>query len=220
MAEEQFGLPYWLDLERPTFSRLETDKTVEAVVIGGGICGLKIARSLSRYGIKSIILEGGRIGDGASSRNQGSINHGGALGYADCVRHFSRSTAQSIWQLGLENHRLLRAEMSEFEFDCDYQIEGFTYLARRDLPGWETQLANYAEDYRLLKEDGFDVAFLDEQDATQHGGSPLYAGGLSYLNDAQFHSGKYVLGLGVSRLPNVTIFEDSRVQENSIYKSE
>ncbi len=113
----QFGLPYWLDLERPEFPVLIRNRTAEAVVIGAGIAGLKLARCLHRHGIETVILEAGRVGDGASSRNQGSINHGPGMNYLDCIERYSRQVARELWQLGLENHRMLRAQIDEYDID-------------------------------------------------------------------------------------------------------
>mgnify|MGYP002624076515 FL=1 len=69
-----FGLPFWLDLERPRFPALEHVSSADAVVIGAGVAGLKLARCLDHHGIETLVLEGGQAGEGASSRNQGSIN--------------------------------------------------------------------------------------------------------------------------------------------------
>ena len=67
--------------------------------------------------------------------------------------------------------------------------------------------------YELLQKDGFDVSWLDRQEAVQAGGSPLYAGGLRYNTDAQLHSGKYVLGLAekLVQSSHVTLYENARV---------
>lgn len=75
-------------------------------------------------------------------------------------------------------------------------------------------LDTYRREFELLREDRFDVSLLDEQAAIKVGSNPLYVGGLRYETDAQFHSGKYVLGLaqGVARLPNVELFENTRVR--------
>ena len=210
----KYGLPYWLDLERPQFPSLDRDITADVAVIGAGIAGLKLAGCLNRYGINTVILEGSRVGNGASSRNQGCINHGPAMDYVNCIRHFSRDIARDLWQMGLENHRLLLLQIQEYGIECDYHIDGSTTLVRRDMEGWEEQLDDLRKEFALLHEDGFEVSLLDEQDAVQVGGSPLYAGGLCYLADAQFHSGKYVLGLAqnVALLPNVDLFELTRVE--------
>ena len=149
-----FGLPYWLDLERPVFPSLDRNCSAEVVVIGAGIAGLKLAGCLNRHGVETIVLEGARVGEGASSRNQGSINHGPGMTYLDCIARHSRDVARELWQLGLENHRLLREQIDEYGIDCDYQIDGMTSLIRRDLSGWGELLQNQRCEYELLREDG------------------------------------------------------------------
>jgi len=214
MEVASFGVPFWLDLKRPRFRQLEQNLTTGAVVIGSGIAGLKIARRLTRAGVDTVVLEAGQIGDGASSRNQGSINHGPNMTYAGCIERHSRNVARALWSLGLENHRMIREQINEYEIDCDYQIDGMTSLARTDFPGWEQSASVYQSDADLLMEDGFDVTFLDETEAREAGGSPVYAAGLRYNTDAQLHSGKYVLQLaqGIARSSHVALFEAAPVQ--------
>ncbi|MBX3015375.1 MAG: FAD-binding oxidoreductase [Caldilineaceae bacterium] len=209
-----YGLPYWLDLPRPSFPTLTENLTADAVVIGAGLCGLKIAHALHTYGLKTVILEGKRVGEGASARNQGSVNHGAGISYVECSKRYGRAQAQAVWRLGLENHRLVQQQIDDYAIACDYEVGGYTFLARRDIPGWEATLAGYQHDCALLAEDGFAVAALDEQAVQAITGSALFTGGYNYLTDAQFHSGKYVLGLaqGVAQLPTVRLFEGSRVQ--------
>jgi gamma-glutamylputrescine oxidase len=210
-----YGLPYWLDLPRPRYPVLGQNLNTDAIIIGAGICGLKIAHYLHQQGVKSVILEGAQVGEGASARNQGSINHGAGANYAECIQRYGRAQAQAIWQLGLKNHRLIRQQLEAHAIDCDYAVTGYTFLARRDMPDWEKSLATYHRDYELLRADGFAVDYLDETDAARITGNALFAGGMNYLSDAQFHSGKYVIGLaqGVARLPTVQLFEETRVQQ-------
>jgi len=210
---QNFGLPFWLDLPRPDFPSLDQDRTAEAVVIGSGVAGLKIARLLAQHGVQTIILEAGQAGDGASSRNQGTINHGPGLTYPQCIDHYSREVARQLWQLGLENHQAIKDQIDQYQIDCDYQVEGSTTLVREDQPGWEEQLAADRQQYQLLQEDGFDVTFLDQQQAVETGGSPACIGGLRYNSDAQLHSGKYVLGLAEKLVQSTSIelFENARV---------
>jgi len=86
-------------------------------------------------------------------------------------------------------------------------------LARRDAEGFEKTLEQYRKDHASLLDDGFEVALLDEREAIDRGGSPLFAGGLAYLADAQFHSGKYITGLalGISRDRHIRVVEHTRV---------
>jgi glycine/D-amino acid oxidase-like deaminating enzyme len=209
------GFPYWLDFDRPAFAALAQDRTADAAVIGAGIAGLKLARCLARQGLEVAVLEGTRVGDGASARNQGTINHGPNLGYRACVERHGRDTARALYHLGLENHRLLREQIEDYAIDCAYEALGQTVLVRRDVDGWEQRLADYRADYELLAADGFEVEWLGESEAQNLGGNPLYAGGLRYGTDAQFHSGKFVisLALGVTRHAQVALYEGTRVRQ-------
>src|SRR5256885_13424582 len=93
------GLPYWLDLPRPAFPSLDGDTTADVAIVGAGIAGLKFARYLSQRGLTSVVLEGAKVGEGASGRNQGTINHSPNVGYAQFARVHGRDLARELWQL-------------------------------------------------------------------------------------------------------------------------
>lgn len=63
------------------------------------------------------------------------------------------------------------------------------------MPNWEVKLHAFRAEYDLLHCDGFSVEYVDEAAAERATGNGVFAGGLKYLTDAQFHSGKYVIGL-------------------------
>lgn len=211
-----YGLPYWLDFDRPRFPALSSSMTADVAIVGSGIAGLKLARYLAGHQMSVVILEAQQVGSGASSRNQGTINHGPNLTYADCSRRYGRETARRFWNLGLENHRLIREQIAEFAIDCDYVQGGMTSLVRRDVPGWELREQSYRTDFEMLQADGFAVTWLDEQEAgaAGQGGHSIYSAGLRYETDGQFHSGRFVVGLaqGIARLRGVSIFEGVRVR--------
>ena len=90
-----YGLPYWLDIERPVYPELQEQIRADAAIIGGGIAGLKIAAYLARHDLSSVVLEGSQIGAGASTRNQGCIVTGLSVPYGELVEQTSRSVARS-----------------------------------------------------------------------------------------------------------------------------
>lgn len=210
--DPQFGLPYWLDFERPHFPPLAKDVSADVAIVGGGIAGLKLAHYLARHQVSSVVLEGSRVGEGASGRNQGSINCNAALSYPDSIAKYSHETARLLWQLGLENQRLIEEQIREYEIDCSYAVLGYTTLVRKDFPGVEPQLAALRAEYELLMKDGFAVSLLTESDVPH---PDLFAGGLCYDSDSQFHSGKYVAGIatGLARSRHIAIHEGSRVHD-------
>lgn len=85
------GLPFWIDIPRPSYSPVDGPATADVAIVGAGIAGLKLARCLARRGLDVVVLEAGIVGDGASGRNQGTINHGPGLSYAECIGRYGRA---------------------------------------------------------------------------------------------------------------------------------
>ncbi len=214
------GLPFWLDIERPRYPQLGHDITADVVVVGAGISGLKLAHCLARYGVNVVVVEAGWVGDGASARNQGCITFGGGS-YAEFSQVHSREMARDLWRLGLESHRLIREQIDEYEIACDYQANGLFTLVRPDVPGWEKQLEAYRTDCALLRQDGFDAVILDKNETQERSGSPFPVAAFAQWEAAQFHSGKFVVGLarGISQRPEVSLFEETRAQRIEVCDS-
>ena len=210
-----YGLPYWLDLERPRYPALTADARADVAVIGAGIAGLKLADYLSQHGLECIVLEAKQVGEGASSRNQGCIVTGLAVSYGELVAAHSREVARGLVALSHHNQELLEQQMAQHAIACDYEVLGETLLVRGTLAGHEQTLAALRRDAAMLTEDGFGADYLDAAAARAVSGNPLFAGGLCFRRDAQFHSGRFVIGLGgaVARSPRVRIFEQSPVVE-------
>ncbi len=210
---EGYGLPYWLDFERPSYPCLDERVQADAAVIGAGIAGLKIAECLSGRGLSCVVVDAGRVGEGASSRNQGCIVTGLGTPYSELVRKVPREMARSLVALSCHNQDLLVEQMERHAIRCGYEVLGETALIRGDQADCVGALESLRADAELLREDGFAAECLDAEEAREATGSPLFAGGIRFPRDAQFHSGRFAAGLGaaVSRLPGVRLFEASPV---------
>ena len=207
------GLPYWLDIERPRYPALDTDTHADAVVIGAGIAGLKLADCLSARGLSCVVVEAKRVGEGASSRNQGCIVTGLPVSYADLAAARSRAVARGLVALCHHNQELLEEQIARHGIACDYEVLGEILLVRGDQADHEQTLAGLRRDAAMMAEDGFAVDCPDAAEVRAVTGNPLFAGGIRHRRDAQFHSGRFVVGLGaaVARSPRVRIFEESPV---------
>ena len=208
-----YGLPYWLDIERPRYPALAGDVHADVAIVGAGIAGLKVADAASEHGLDCVVLEAKQVGEGASSRNQGCIVTGLPRSYGEMAARVSRDVARSLVKLSHYNQELLEEQMARHGIACDYEVWGETVLVRGDRTDVDEALAPLRRDVALMTEDGFAAEFLDAGAAQAVTGSPLYAGGIHLGRDAQFHSGRFVVGLGaaVARSPRVRIFEGSPV---------
>lgn len=205
-----YDLPYWLDFERPTYPALTGNHTTDVVVVGAGISGLKVADYLTGHGLACVILEARQVGQGASSRNQGCIVTGLGSPYGELVEQTSRHTARSLVGLSHFNQKLLCKQIESHGIACDYEVLGETGLAFADLSPADV-LEAMRRDARLLTEDGFRAEFLDADEVRAITDTTLFHGGLRLPDDAQFHSGRFVIGLGAAVAREASVFEGSPV---------
>ena len=72
-----YGDSSWIDLlpssRRPEYSRLRGAQTADVVIVGGGITGCATAHACAAAGLKTILLEAGRIGQGITARGAGLL---------------------------------------------------------------------------------------------------------------------------------------------------
>ncbi|ADZ69943.1 Putative oxidoreductase protein [Polymorphum gilvum SL003B-26A1] len=78
---------------------LEGRAHADVCVIGGGLAGLTTARELARRGRRVILLEGERIGWGASGRNAGFVSAGFSEGLDTLERRVGLDQARALYAL-------------------------------------------------------------------------------------------------------------------------
>lgn len=125
----------------------------EVCVVGGGICGLSAALELERRGVRTVLVEAGEIGAGASGRNAGYLIRGAADNYAHACRVYGRERAAELWRWTEGNLEALRAEGIG-------ALPGFESRPSCLIALQEEEEAQLVESARLLREDGFAVELL------------------------------------------------------------
>ncbi|MGH7933738.1 MAG: NAD(P)/FAD-dependent oxidoreductase, partial [Candidatus Binataceae bacterium] len=89
-------------------------EVVDVAIVGGGLTGISAAYHLARGGLRPMVLEGGRVGDGASGRSGGIVLEGTAAGVMEDV-----STCVS----GLEH------VVGDEHINCDLHLDGCWEIA-------------------------------------------------------------------------------------------
>src|SRR6195952_2827578 len=85
---------YWTrSASSQTYPPLETDRSCEVAVLGGGIVGITAALELAKAGIDVVLLEARRVGSGASGYNTGKVSSLNGLIYQQLVKRFDPGTA-------------------------------------------------------------------------------------------------------------------------------
>jgi glycine/D-amino acid oxidase-like deaminating enzyme len=204
--------PFWLDRpDRPApRAALPGATQADLVVVGGGLTGLWAALLAleEQPGRDVLVLEGGRLGWAASSRNGGfcaaSLTHGLANGLSRWPDELPL-----LLRLGRENLAAIERALCRHDIVCGWERTGELDVA---VEPW--QLEALAEDHEAGRALGLDLRLLDAEGTralvcspTYHGGL-LDAGGVALVDPARLVEG---LAAAVERLGG-RIHESTRVR--------
>ncbi|OYW32632.1 MAG: hypothetical protein B7Z45_09180, partial [Azorhizobium sp. 12-66-6] len=92
----------------------------QVVIVGGGYTGLSAALHLAERGVDVVVLEGGRVGCGASGRNGGQIHSGQRRDQEYLETAVGRDDARTLWGLAEEAKAPARRHVGE-PVDCQGQ---------------------------------------------------------------------------------------------------
>jgi len=180
-------------------------RSARTVVVGGGISGLSAARRLAENdpGGDIVLLEGNRIGQGASGKNSGfMLEEQPFLGGQGTAEY---RAMLPVWRHGLE---WMRQRVAEDRIPCQWSDWGRLYgAAGKD---GEQNLARLvaALDARGVPYELRDAAEMQRDLATR-----FYSRGLHVSGNALCNPSALVLGLAEGLPENVSVLENSPVVE-------
>ena len=175
----------------PARQPLRGDVEADVCVVGGGIAGCSTALHLAERGYRVVLLEGRRIGWGASGRSGGQAIFGYAAGQDKLIAEVGREHARRLFDLSVEALDLLRDTVARHSIDCDLHW-GQVHVAVKprqvdELQAWRDELASDC-DYRTLR-------WMDRDETSALIASDRYLGGLIDTRSGHLHPLNYTLGL-------------------------
>jgi gamma-glutamylputrescine oxidase len=188
------------------FGPLAGSEAADVCVVGGGLAGLSAAIELRAKGYSVVLLEGQRLGWGASGRNGGQAIVGHSSDDA-IIAQFSKEDAKRAWDVTVEGMHLMRERIATHTIDCDY-IPGWMYLAVN-----ARKAKSLRESFEFTRDTfGFDQwSWVDHADIGQYIASPRFHSGVYDTLSGHLHPLKFTLGLArVARDAGVRIHERSR----------
>lgn len=201
--------PYWWDASGPiTIGETVLPEKIDVCIIGGGYTGLSCALELTKNGVKCVVLDAERIGDGASSRNGGLVTGGVKLAMSNLTRKLGEERKRRLAGEAIGTLNFLEGLISREGIDCDFARVGRLTCAysQRDY----AQLASLTD--RLADLTGEPVYMLPRERQREEIGSDFYCGGQVVEASATLHPGKYVRGLAdAAERGGATLISNTRV---------
>lgn len=172
--------------ERPP---LTGPNEVDVCVVGAGYSGLSTALHLVEKGYKVAILEGARVGWGASGRNGGQIVNGLNASLQTIKKRYGQDTATFVAGLVQEGGEIIRERIKTYDIQCDLKEKNvFTGLTKAHMKELEERKKLW-ESYGIKNQE-----MLDKNQLREHVNSDLYEGGLIDHTGAHMHPLNLALG--------------------------
>jgi len=192
----------------PLAAPLSGDIQADVCVVGGGIAGLSTALHLAERGYRVALLEGHRIGWGASGRSGGQAIFGYASSQQKLVAAVGKGAARQLWDFSIEALDLLKDRVARHRIDCDLhwgQMHTAIKPRQRDeLQEWQRELV---DDYGYTS-----VRILERPEVESLLATSRYCGALYDSRSGHLHPLNYTLGLAAAaREAGVVIHEGSQV---------
>jgi gamma-glutamylputrescine oxidase len=176
--------------ERPSYARLDGDRSCDVAIIGGGFTGLSAAAHLAACGTNVVLIEAHRFGDGASGRNGGQMNTGQRAWPEEMVAEYGFTRARALFDLAEEAKAHLLDFAKAHHIDIDY-APGQMSVAHKK---------RYVDNYRahaeiMANRFGYPhISFMGADETAERLGSRRFFGGVRDTGTGHIHPLKLLIG--------------------------
>ena len=206
---------YWEETsnEKLNLEKLTKNINCEIVVVGGGYTGLLCAINLiENYNLDVILIEAGKIGWGASSRNGGFCSFPPIkTSFKKLQKIYGKEETKRFFRNAVEGSNYTKDIISNYNIDCDVTGESNFIVAHH--PKKFKQIKEQAEVYK--SEFGIETEIYSKEEFNKfgHGGNEQF-GALSYKPGFAINPLKFVNGITKYALSKkLKIFEHTLVDK-------
>lgn len=185
---------------------LESAVEADVCIIGAGFTGVSAALELAEKGFSVVVLEGERIGFGASGRNGGQIVNGYSRDFETIEGRFGPEIARKLASMSREGGEIIRARVAKHGIECDLREGGFfAAFTPKQMREFEA-VKKSCESYGI---GGMEM--VSKADVGRYVSSQRYVGGMIDTRGGHIHPLNLVLGEArAAESFSARIYENSR----------
>ncbi|WP_412058269.1 NAD(P)/FAD-dependent oxidoreductase [Bartonella sp. DGB2] len=193
---------------RPIYPKLNEILTCSIAIVGGGYTGLSAAYHLAKAGQDVVLLETGRLGEGASGYNGGQLGTGLRHWVNDLEKYYGFERTKALFSLSEEAKADILGWHQCTEGGIDYCRGQLSLTHRKRLNrAYEAHIAH------MLRYDYHDLHFMDKVETQMRLGSSFYHGGVYDAGTGHIQPLKLVVALGrAAAAAGAALYEQSSVK--------
>jgi glycine/D-amino acid oxidase-like deaminating enzyme len=154
-------VPYFFDTfprsRRPEYPRQRGEVKTTVVIVGGGLTGCACAATFATAGVRTVLLEGGRIGAGATAASAGLLRQDFDASFQAAVSRHGLRAGRHLWQAIRRASLDFASAMRRFGIRADLAPQDLLVFTR---DGAEAA-RRLSREYRARRDAGLDVSWLN-----------------------------------------------------------
>ena len=190
-GDGRYPSSYYAATANPAPQRAPVQGTVDTDIgiVGAGYSGLSAGLHLAEKGYKVVLVEGARVGWGASGRNGGQIVNGLNASLATIEKRYGPEVGAFVGKIVQEGGRIIRERVKKYDIKCDLKEKNlFAAFHPKQMRELEAKQA-------LWRKHGMDEhELLDKAGMRKHVGSDAYLGGMIDHTGGHMHPLNLCLG--------------------------
>jgi len=177
--------------DRPEYAPLDGSVEADVAIVGGGFTGLQAAYNLAKKGVRVVLIEAHRFGDGASGRNGGQLGTGQRAEAEALEEQLGYDRAKALFDLAENAKRHILDFASSQNIDIEY-VPGQLNVSHK---------ASYEKEFR----DHVEIAatrygyphmrYMERAETEERVGSKRYHFGIRDTGTGHIHPMKLLVGL-------------------------
>ncbi len=195
---------------KTNYPRLVGEQRCDVAVVGAGFTGVSTALHLVERGYDVALIEGNRVGWGASGRNGGQLIDGivEVEKINEIGRKYGSEAAETVRKIGIDAREVVLERIEKYSINCDLKF-GFLDVAlnQGDLDYFASEVERKkALDYPHKME------LVSREDMHTFVGSDIYVGGMTNRGNGHLHPLNLCIGEArAAEEQGARIFEQSHV---------